>query len=35
MLSTASAVPVLPLIAAFVYLQRYWQSGPARGSVKA
>jgi len=35
MLITASAVSVLPLIAAFLYLQRYWQSGLANESVKA
>lgn len=31
---TGSLVSVLPLIAVFLYLQRYWQSGLATGSVK-
>lgn len=35
MLITASTISVLPLIAAFLYLQRYWRSGLASGSVKA
>ncbi len=35
MVITASAISVLPLIAAFLYLQRFWQSGLATGSVKA
>jgi multiple sugar transport system permease protein len=35
MVITASAISVLPLIIAFLYLQRYWQSGLAAGSVKA
>lgn len=31
---TGSFVSILPLIIAFLYLQRYWQSGLAAGSVK-
>jgi multiple sugar transport system permease protein len=31
---TGSLVSVLPLIVAFLYLQRYWQSGLSAGSVK-
>jgi multiple sugar transport system permease protein len=31
---TGSMVSVLPLIVAFLYLQRYWQSGLATGGVK-
>ncbi|WP_432970139.1 carbohydrate ABC transporter permease [Dactylosporangium sp. CA-233914] len=31
---TGSFVSVLPLIAAFIFLQRYWQSGLATGGVK-
>ncbi len=31
---TGSLVAVLPLIVAFVFLQRYWQSGIATGGVK-
>ncbi|WP_127573010.1 carbohydrate ABC transporter permease [Georgenia faecalis] len=31
---TASLLTILPLIAAFLLLQRYWQSGLAAGSVK-
>ncbi|PPK92642.1 multiple sugar transport system permease protein [Kineococcus xinjiangensis] len=31
---TASLLTVLPLVAAFLLLQRYWQSGLAAGSVK-
>jgi multiple sugar transport system permease protein len=32
---TGSFVSVIPLIIAFLYLQRYWQSGLATGGVKA
>ncbi len=32
---TGSLVSVVPLIVAFLYLQRYWQSGLATGSVKS
>jgi multiple sugar transport system permease protein len=32
---TGSLISVLPLLIAFVYLQRYWQSGLAAGSIKA
>jgi multiple sugar transport system permease protein len=32
---TGSLVSILPLIAAFLYLQKYWQSGLATGGVKA
>lgn len=31
---TGSLVSIVPLIVAFLYLQRYWQSGLATGSVK-
>lgn len=31
---TGSVISVLPLIAAFLYLQRYWQSGLTSGAVK-
>ncbi|GAP54675.1 part of a binding-protein-dependent transport system [Arthrobacter sp. Hiyo6] len=31
---TGSLVSVLPLIIAFLFLQRYWQNGLASGSVK-
>src|SRR4051812_11152299 len=31
---TGSLLTILPLIAAFLFLQRYWQSGLAAGSVK-
>ena len=31
---TGSFVSILPLIIAFLFLQRYWQSGLATGSVK-
>lgn len=31
---TGSLVSILPLIAAFLLLQRYWQGGLATGSVK-
>nr|WP_240897425.1 carbohydrate ABC transporter permease [Kineococcus vitellinus] len=31
---TGSVVSVLPIVAAFLYLQRYWQSGLATGGVK-
>ncbi len=31
---TGSLITVVPLIAAFLLLQRYWQSGLAAGSVK-
>ena len=32
---TGSLVSVLPLMAAFLFLQRYWQSGLGSGAVKA
>lgn len=32
---TGALVSILPLIVAFLFLQRYWQSGLAAGSVKA
>ena len=32
--ATGSLVSILPLIVAFLFLQRYWQSGLATGSVK-
>ncbi|MFV0254445.1 MAG: carbohydrate ABC transporter permease [Beutenbergiaceae bacterium] len=35
MVITASGISVLPLIIAFLYLQRYWQSGLATGAIKA
>jgi multiple sugar transport system permease protein len=31
---TGSLLTIVPLIAAFLLLQRYWQSGLAAGSVK-
>ena len=31
---TGAAISVVPLIIAFVFLQRYWQSGLSAGSVK-
>ncbi|MGN6325746.1 carbohydrate ABC transporter permease [Pseudolysinimonas sp.] len=31
---TGSVISVLPLVAAFLYLQRYWQSGLGTGAVK-
>ena len=31
---TGSLLTILPLIAAFLLLQRFWQSGLAAGSVK-
>ena len=31
---TGSFISVLPLVAAFLYLQRYWQTGLATGGVK-
>jgi multiple sugar transport system permease protein len=31
---TGSLLTILPLLAAFLLLQRYWQSGLAAGSVK-
>jgi len=31
---TGSFVSIIPLIIAFLYLQRYWQSGLATGGVK-
>jgi multiple sugar transport system permease protein len=31
---TGSLLTILPLLAAFLFLQRYWQSGLAAGSVK-
>jgi multiple sugar transport system permease protein len=32
---TGSLLTVIPIMAAFLYLQRYWRSGLAAGSVKA
>lgn len=32
---TGSLISIIPLIVAFLYLQRYWQSGLATGGVKA
>jgi multiple sugar transport system permease protein len=32
---TGSLITVIPIMAAFLYLQRYWRSGLASGSVKA
>jgi multiple sugar transport system permease protein len=32
---TGALVSILPMIAAFLFLQRYWQSGLATGGVKA
>jgi multiple sugar transport system permease protein len=32
---TGSLISILPLVAAFIFLQRYWQSGLATGGVKA
>ncbi|GAA3637115.1 carbohydrate ABC transporter permease [Microlunatus ginsengisoli] len=32
---TGSLISILPLVAAFLFLQRYWQSGLATGGVKA
>lgn len=32
---TGSLVSIIPLVAAFLFLQRYWQSGLATGGVKA
>ncbi|GAA2361170.1 hypothetical protein GCM10010246_59780 [Streptomyces cuspidosporus] len=34
LLAVGSLLAVVPLIAAFVLLQRYWKSGPTAGSVK-
>jgi len=31
---TGSFVSILPLVVAFLFLQRYWQSGLASGGVK-
>jgi len=31
---TGSFVSILPLVIAFLFLQRYWQSGLASGGVK-
>jgi len=31
---TGSLISILPLIIAFLYLQRYWQTGLATGGVK-
>ncbi len=31
---TGSLVTIIPIVAAFLVLQRYWQSGLAAGSVK-
>jgi multiple sugar transport system permease protein len=31
---TGAFVSIIPLIVAFLFLQRYWQSGLATGSVK-
>jgi multiple sugar transport system permease protein len=32
---TGSLLTIIPLIIAFLFLQRFWQSGLAAGSVKA
>jgi hypothetical protein len=32
---TGSLLAIIPLVVAFIFLQRYWQSGLATGSVKA
>jgi multiple sugar transport system permease protein len=32
---TGSLVSIIPLILAFLFLQRYWQSGLSTGGVKA
>ena len=34
MVITGSLVSVIPLVVAFLFLQRYWQSGLATGGVK-
>jgi multiple sugar transport system permease protein len=34
MVVTGSLLSVIPLIVAFVFLQRYWQSGLSTGAVK-
>lgn len=34
MVITGSLVSIIPLVVAFIYLQRYWQSGLTTGSVK-
>ena len=31
---TGALISIIPLIIAFIFLQRYWQSGLAAGSVK-
>ena len=31
---TGSLITIIPIVAAFLVLQRYWQSGLAAGSVK-
>lgn len=33
-LHTGSLISIVPLIVAFLYLQRFWQSGLATGGVK-
>lgn len=35
MVVTGSFISIVPLVVAFLYLQRYWQTGLATGSVKA
>ena len=32
---TGSLLAIIPLVVAFLFLQRYWQSGLATGGVKA
>ena len=32
---TGSLLTIVPIVVAFLFLQRYWQSGLAAGSVKA
>jgi multiple sugar transport system permease protein len=32
---TGSLLSIIPLVVAFLFLQRYWQSGLATGGVKA
>jgi multiple sugar transport system permease protein len=34
LVTTGSLLSIIPLVAAFVILQRYWQSGLSAGSVK-
>ena len=34
MVITGSMVSIIPLVVAFLFMQRYWQSGLATGGVK-